>query len=156
MNRVGRAILDRRLEVGYSTQGEAATAAGIGTTTWGLMEAKGLLPKTPRVRRAISRALNWPAGALDNLASGRNPDHADGPIAVLPQDRLERQVYELTDRVNRIEARLDKMYDREAESGLRTMIRELEQDDLPRAAATGKRSVTEPQKRHRPGPPDEQ
>lgn len=70
---IGQRVLDRRLELGYYRQSEAAQAAGVSSTTWGLLEAKDQVPKTLRVRQQIARALQWPPDALEQLEQGHRP-----------------------------------------------------------------------------------
>lgn len=110
-NDIGRQVRDRRLQLGYTSQAQAALAAGIGQDTWGQLE-RGKLPKTPVVRGKIARALGWPRNALDIIEAGARP--ADDPRS--PDAALLRQFAELQGEVRAIERgyeavvrRLDEM-----------------------------------------------
>lgn len=92
----------RRIELGYDTQIEAAHAAGIGTTTWNLLESQGKVPKTPRPRRRIADLLGWPPDALEpgNVRStARQPPQ--------PAPDLASQVAELRDAQAKLSDHLD-------------------------------------------------
>ena len=81
----GHAVLNRRLELGYASQRDAAAVAGVGTTTWGLIETGRALPKTARVRRRVAMALQWPPDALDKLAAGAGAPQAAQRAAQRPR-----------------------------------------------------------------------
>lgn len=107
---VGQAVIDRRLEVGYGTMQEAANAARVGTTTWGMLESKGKLPKTARIKRAVCDALRWPSDALDLLEAGRPVAGLPRPVAVSsppPRDFLVGRVEELQRRMDLQDAAIE-------------------------------------------------
>lgn len=111
---VGRLIVDRRLQIGYDTIADAARGAGIGTTTWGLMEAQGRFPKSRRVRQKVAATLRWPPQALDNLAAGIDPEAAVSSLTTaMPEGTLEERVEELAAEISRshkdLSARLDRI-----------------------------------------------
>lgn len=70
---IGRAIYQRRAELGMKSQQELADAAGVHVNTIGRIE-RGV----PSSRRnptwpAIEAALQWPAGYISGLADGNAP-----------------------------------------------------------------------------------
>ncbi|ULP45443.1 MULTISPECIES: helix-turn-helix domain-containing protein [Mycobacterium simiae complex] len=70
LERVGKAVADRRLEVGFETQRELAEAADVSLNTAALLERGKSFPH--RVNRAkFEDALQWPRGALDALRRGQ-------------------------------------------------------------------------------------
>lgn len=93
MNReLGEAVLARRLELGYATQQDAARAAGVGTTTWGLLEGGKQVPKTKRLRLAITRALQWPDDALDDPNVAPPPSPTEGLLG--PDQPVTRRYFD--------------------------------------------------------------
>lgn len=83
IERVGKAVADRRVEVGFETQRELAEAAGVSLNTAALLERGKSFPH--RVNRTkFEDALQWPRGALDALRRGQPlPESAPRP-AVAP------------------------------------------------------------------------
>lgn len=69
--RIGAAFAERRGYLGL-TQDEAAQRAGVGVTTWRLIEGGKAQPR-PTTLAAIARALNWPPDAASRLARGETP-----------------------------------------------------------------------------------
>lgn len=69
LERVGRAVATRRVELGFDTQGELAAAAGVALNTAALMERGKTWPQRAN-RIKLEDALQWPQGTLDVLRSG--------------------------------------------------------------------------------------
>jgi hypothetical protein len=95
---LGRAVLNRRLELGYDSQAAAAAAANVGTTTWHLLETGKAIPKTPRVRRQIAKVLKWPEAALDRKGRSARPAAAEaelGPDEPVTRRYFDEQIAEL-------------------------------------------------------------
>jgi DNA-binding XRE family transcriptional regulator len=70
---IAQQVLDRRLELGYYRQSEAAQQAGVSPTTWGLLESQGQVPKTTRLRHQVARALQWPPDVFEQMLTGQAP-----------------------------------------------------------------------------------
>lgn len=88
-HRAARAAAARRGELGM-TQQELAGAAGVDTKTIWSLETGGRWP-IARTRARIEKALSWPQGELDRIASdsgGSNP----GLPPLQPQDDWERAI----------------------------------------------------------------
>lgn len=66
LKRVGRAVADRRLEVGFEFQRELAEAAGVALGTAALLERGKTFPR-PGNRALLEDALQWPRGTLEAL-----------------------------------------------------------------------------------------
>jgi DNA-binding XRE family transcriptional regulator len=81
MRRVSRAVIARRGELDM-TQAELAAAASVDTKTIGSLETRGRWP-IARSRARIERALSWPAGEMERIASG------DDDEPVVPRDVLD-------------------------------------------------------------------
>ncbi|MCA2304863.1 helix-turn-helix transcriptional regulator [Mycobacterium intracellulare] len=79
IERVGKAVADRRVEVGFETQRELAEAAGVSLNTAALLERGKSFPH--RVNRIkFEDALQWPRGTLDALRRGQPiPETAPRP-----------------------------------------------------------------------------
>lgn len=84
----------RRIEQGFDTQIEAAHAAGVGTTTWSLLESQGQVPKTPRPQRRIEQLLGWPEGSLRDggLPASNAPEAPSGDTLEELLSALEKQM----------------------------------------------------------------
>lgn len=67
--RAGRAVADRRLECGLTTQRELADKAGVALNTAAMLERGHSFPRAGNARK-IERALDWPAGMLTALRRG--------------------------------------------------------------------------------------
>lgn len=108
--KLGQRVQARRIELGFDTQIDAAAAAGVGTTTWGLLEAKGIVPTTRRMRHKITQVLEWPPDALEEGKRNRPP----APIAPQadPSESLEAQVAELRRLSDRLDAQLSEILER--------------------------------------------
>lgn len=78
LERVGRAVADRRAELGFDTQQDLADAAGVSLNTAALLERGKSFPRAPN-RIKFEDALQWPRGSLDALRRG-----ADVPVAQEP------------------------------------------------------------------------
>ncbi|MGH3970509.1 MAG: helix-turn-helix transcriptional regulator [Mycobacterium sp.] len=79
LERVGRAVADRRVEVGFETQRELADAAGLSLNTAALLERGKSFPHRAN-RIKFEDALGWPRGTLDALRRGAPvPDAASAP-----------------------------------------------------------------------------
>lgn len=90
---IAQRVLDRRLELGYYRQSEAAQQAGVSPTTWGLLEAQGQVPKTSRLRHQIARALQWPPDIFEQMLTGQPPKPVRTPsddLAETLEQGLER------------------------------------------------------------------
>ncbi len=67
--RVGHAVADRRLEVGFATQRELAEAAGVALNTAAMLERGHTFPRRSNAHK-LEKALNWPTGTLAALRRG--------------------------------------------------------------------------------------
>lgn len=67
--RVGRAVADRRLECGLTTQRELADKAGVALNTAAMLERGHTFPRAGNAHK-IEQALDWPAGMLTALRRG--------------------------------------------------------------------------------------
>lgn len=67
--RAGRAVADRRLECGLTTQRELADKAGVALNTAAMLERGHTFPRAGNARK-IEQALDWPAGMLTALRRG--------------------------------------------------------------------------------------
>jgi len=67
--RVGEAVKDRRLELGW-TQQEAADRSGVSLATWRLIESAGRERFQELTLRGLVRGLGWPVGAIEQLRAG--------------------------------------------------------------------------------------
>jgi hypothetical protein len=70
LERVGRAVAERRVEVGLLSQRELAKAAAVGLNTAGQLERGQTFPVAAN-RSKLEDALQWPRGTLDALRRGR-------------------------------------------------------------------------------------
>lgn len=69
LERVGRAVADRRVELGLETQRDLADAAGVSLNTAALLERGKSFPhRTNRIK--FEDALQWPRGTLDAVRRG--------------------------------------------------------------------------------------
>lgn len=78
--RVGRAVADRRLNVGFSTQRELAEAAGVALTTAAQLERGHTFPRRSNAHK-LELALKWPSGTLAAIRRGE-PVPGEPPPAV--------------------------------------------------------------------------
>jgi transcriptional regulator with XRE-family HTH domain len=74
--RVGAAVKDRRLALGW-TQQEGADRAGVSLATWRLVELGGRQRYQELTLRGLVRGLGWPLDAIDRLRAGGDPPDAD-------------------------------------------------------------------------------
>ena len=74
--RVGDAVKDRRLALGW-TQQEAADRSGVSLATWRLVESAGRERFQELTLRGLARGLGWPVGAIDQLRAGGPPPGPD-------------------------------------------------------------------------------
>jgi transcriptional regulator with XRE-family HTH domain len=81
--RVGRAVRDRRLHLGW-TQQEAADHSGVSLATWRLVELGGRDRYQDLTLRGVSKALGWPNDAMDNILAGGDPPDPTAPLEVSP------------------------------------------------------------------------
>ena len=81
--RVGDAVKDRRLELGW-TQQEAADRAGVSLATWRLIELAGRERFQELTLRGLVRGLGWPVGAIERLRAGGPPPGPDETIEPPP------------------------------------------------------------------------
>lgn len=83
LERVGKAVADRRVEVGLETQRELADAANVSLNTAALLERGKSFPH--RINRVkFEDALQWPRGTLDALRRGEPiPQTQPRPAAAL-------------------------------------------------------------------------
>ncbi|ACA57582.1 MULTISPECIES: helix-turn-helix transcriptional regulator [Mycobacterium ulcerans group] len=68
--RVGKAVADRRIEVGFETQRELAEAANVSLNTAALLERGKSFPHRAN-RIKFEDALGWPRGTLDAIRRGK-------------------------------------------------------------------------------------
>jgi transcriptional regulator with XRE-family HTH domain len=79
--RVGDAVKDRRLALGW-TQQEAADRAGVSLATWRLIELAGRERFQELTLRGLVRGLGWPVGSIERLRAGGpapGPDETTDP-----------------------------------------------------------------------------
>jgi len=74
--RVGDAVKDRRLALGW-TQQEAADRSGVSLATWRLVESAGRERFQELTLRGLVRGLGWPVGAIERLRAGGAPPAVD-------------------------------------------------------------------------------
>jgi len=67
--RVGHAVADRRLEMGFATQRELAAAAGVALNTAAMLERGRTFPRRSNAHK-LEQALKWPTGTLAALRRG--------------------------------------------------------------------------------------
>lgn len=78
LERVGRAVADRRVELGLETQRDLADAAGVSLNTAALLERGKSFPhRTNRIK--FEDALQWPRGTLDAVRRGGDVPQAAPP-----------------------------------------------------------------------------
>lgn len=78
-DRVGKAVAERRIEVGFETQRELAEAAGVALNTAALLERGKSWPQAAN-RTKFEDALQWPRGTLNALRRGQPiPESAPRP-----------------------------------------------------------------------------
>src|SRR6185295_222705 len=86
--RVGHAVADRRLEVGFATQRELAEAAGVALNTAAQLERGRTFPR-PSNAHKLEQALEWPTGTLaalrrgEPVPGGKPPSTAQAPTAAV-------------------------------------------------------------------------
>lgn len=93
--RVPSAVIVKRSELGL-TQRELAVKAGVAERTIQNLEA-GKRPQ-PLIRGKIERALGWPSGEMDRIASAPEPQQVDVLADELGQDTADRVRRELARR----------------------------------------------------------
>src|SRR3954452_22121624 len=87
--RVGHAVADRRLEVGFATQRELAEAAGVALNTAAMLERGRTFPRRSNAHK-LERALQWPTGTLaalrrgEPLPGGKPPSTSQAQAAAAP------------------------------------------------------------------------
>jgi len=81
--RVGRAVRDRRLHLGW-TQQEAADHSGVSLATWRLVELGGRDRYQELTIRGVSKALGWPNDAMHVILDGGDPPDPTAPLDVSP------------------------------------------------------------------------
>jgi transcriptional regulator with XRE-family HTH domain len=74
--RVGDAVKDRRLALGW-TQQEGADRAGLSLATWRLVELGGRQRYQELTLRGLVRGLGWPLGTIERLRAGDPPPGPD-------------------------------------------------------------------------------
>jgi transcriptional regulator with XRE-family HTH domain len=89
---IGRAIFERRTELGMDRQLDLAERAGVHLNTISRIE-RGV----PSSRRSpawskIEAALQWPGGHISRLADGESARSPDFPIPVAMAEEIERAV----------------------------------------------------------------
>jgi transcriptional regulator with XRE-family HTH domain len=171
--RLGKAVRDRRLELGL-TQAEAAKIALVSDTTWLSVETGK--PASERTYRGIARALQWTAGSIAVVLANGDPieltaERSRGDVS--PLDRITpahmADVFALADAITVLEERLNAVEDvlrRNADSGpggeparaktppppVTLVPRTDADDDLPAAADSGDphQGEEQPGRSHRP------
>jgi DNA-binding XRE family transcriptional regulator len=87
--RVGHAVADRRLEVGFTTQRELAEAAGVALNTAAMLERGHTFPRRSNAHK-LEKALNWPTGTLaairrgEPVPGGQPPSPTQAPAVAPP------------------------------------------------------------------------
>ncbi|MEE6140468.1 helix-turn-helix transcriptional regulator [Mycobacterium sp. 050128] len=82
-DRVGKAVAERRIEVGFETQRELAEAAGVALNTAALLERGKSWPQAAN-RTKFEDALQWPRGTLNALRRGQPIPESAPRSAVAP------------------------------------------------------------------------
>jgi DNA-binding XRE family transcriptional regulator len=77
LDRVGQAVVERRLDLGL-TQRELADKAGVSLNTAALLERGHTFPRRANARK-LEEALEWPRGTLAELRRGGQPTAPAGP-----------------------------------------------------------------------------
>ena len=136
LERVGRAVAARRVELGFDTQGELAGAAGVALNTAALLERGKTWPQRAS-RTKIEDALHWPHGTLEALRSGgdapRDVTQTTPPRAVPSAPgggaaRTDLQALTIATSVAAIAATCAEVLSREPNEQARATLRQL--DDL--------------------------
>lgn len=101
--RLGRAVAERRLELGLSVRA-AAMIAEINRATWGTLE-EGDRRLSRHLWKGVEGALNWAPGSVSRILAGGDPttlpdDHPEVVAPALPPD------FDLSAEIDRIK-RLD-------------------------------------------------
>jgi transcriptional regulator with XRE-family HTH domain len=73
---VGKAVLNRRVELGMRKRGQLAGATGLTVKTLGELERGERTNFEPATIALVEQALRWPPGAIDAILSGRGPNPA--------------------------------------------------------------------------------
>jgi hypothetical protein len=136
LERVGRAVAARRVELGFDTQAELAAAARVALNTAALLERGKTWPQ--RVNRTkLEDALQWPHGTLEAVRSGSAvPRDATAPappqpVPVAPvggATRTDLQALTIAKAVAAVAATCAEVLLRERSEKARTTLRQL--DDL--------------------------
>jgi transcriptional regulator with XRE-family HTH domain len=77
---LGKAIVARRIELGWNTRDELAEASGIGARTLGDLETGRKDGYYPATLARLERGLRWPAGTVDAILSGDPPPTDRRPL----------------------------------------------------------------------------
>jgi transcriptional regulator with XRE-family HTH domain len=86
--RVGDAVKDRRLALGW-TQQEAADRSGVSLATWRLIELGGRERYQDLTLRGLVRGLGWPLDAVDRIRAGGDPP-GPGEVTEPPPNPLSQ------------------------------------------------------------------
>ena len=98
--RVADAVRERRLALGL----RQSDVPGVSPASWRKLEGAKQTSYKLFLLRAVERALEWPAGTIEAIATGDEiPNHAPG---------LEVRINDLEARFQRIEAQLTTLVDR--------------------------------------------
>lgn len=134
LDRVGRAVADRRVELGLETQRDLADAAGVSLNTAALLERGKSFPhRTNRIK--FEDALKWPRGTLDVIRRGgqapQSPSppatpRATGPAGVSGASRTDLQALTIAKAVAAIAATCTAVLVRERSEQSRAMLHQLD------------------------------
>ena len=97
--RVGHAVKDRRLALGW-TQQEAADRSGLSLATWRLIELGGRERYQELTLRGLARGLGWPVDAVERLRQGGQapgPDELSEPAPnpnAVPESARRRRAFD--------------------------------------------------------------
>lgn len=133
LERVGRAVAARRVELGFATQGELASAAGVALNTAALVERGKTWPQRAN-RIKLEEALQWPQGTLDALRSGNDVPKAATvltpaqPVQAPLASRTDLQALTIAKAVAALAATCAEVLLRDRSEQARATLRQL--DDL--------------------------
>lgn len=134
LERVGRAVAARRVELGFDTQGELASAAGVALNTAALLERGKTWPQRTN-RTKLEDVLRWPHGTLEALRSGSPAPRDDTPppqsVPAAPAGaavRTDLQALTIAKSVAAVAATCAEVLSRERSEQARATLRRL--DDL--------------------------
>lgn len=99
--RVADAVADRRAEMGFKRQEDAAEAADVGVTVWREIEgAKKTVYRRGTLTR-IAKLFGWPPDMLQRIAAGEDPPASTDPATLRRLEQVEERLGRLEEAVDR-------------------------------------------------------